>query len=102
MTENSEKRRSPRKTILSKCMVKRIFLKEQLFSTRIINYSANGLMIESDVPFHPGDAVSIHFSPEIQKETSCFSNACLGMVRWCAQQDGGYGVYGVGVELAMQ
>lgn len=99
----TEKRKSPRKAILSNCMVKRIFLKEQLFSSRIINYSTNGLMIESDVQFRPGDAVSIHFSPEIQKETSFFSDACLGMVRWCAQQDGLHGgLYGVGVELAVQ
>ena len=96
-----EKRKFPRKSILSDCMVKRIFLKEQLFSSRIINYSTNGLMIESDIPFRPGDAVSIHFSPEIQKEARFFFDVCLGMVRWCSQQDGFHGgIYGVGVELA--
>ena len=84
-------------------MVKRIFLKEPLFSTRIINYSVNGLMLESDVKFLPGDALTIHLSPEIQKETSFFSEICLGLVRWCAQQESGYGgTYGVGVELALQ
>jgi hypothetical protein len=98
-----EKRRSPRKAILSNCMVKRIFLKEPLFSTKVINYSVNGLMLESDVKFLPGDAITIHFSHEIQKETSFFSEICLGLVRWCVQQDGDYGgIYGVGVELAMQ
>ena len=103
MTERSEKRRSPRKAILSKCMVKRVFFKEQLFDSRIINYSINGLMLESDVEFRPGDALTIHFSPEIQRETSFFSDTCLGLVRWCAQQDGFHGgLYGVGVELAMQ
>jgi len=98
----NEKRKSPRKVILSNCMVKRIFLKEQLFKTRIINYSVNGLMIESGVKFRPGDAITIHFSPEMQKETSLFSEICLGMVRWCVKQDNFYGnSYDVGVELAM-
>jgi hypothetical protein len=83
-------------------MVKRIFLKEQLFSSKIINYSVNGLMLESDVKFRPGDALTIHFSPEIQKEKMFFPDTCLGIVRWCSSQDnfiGGY--YGVGVELSM-
>lgn len=102
MTDKSEKRRSPRKAILSKCMVKRIFLKEQLFPSRIINYSINGLMLETDIKFRPGDALTIHFSPEIQKETSFFSDTCLGLVRWCTPQDGFFGgLYGVGVELSM-
>jgi len=102
VTNSQEKRRSPRRAILSKCMVKRIFLKEKLFASRIINYSVNGLMLESDVQFRPGDALTIHFPPEIQKETSFFSDTCLGLVRWCAQQDGfSGGYYGVGVELSM-
>ena len=60
-------------------------------------------MLESDVKFLLGDALTIHFSPEIRKETGFFSDTCLGLVRWCAQQDGIHGgFYGVGVELAMQ
>jgi len=83
-------------------MVKRIFFKEQLINSRIVNYSVNGLMLESDVAFRPGDAVTIHFSPEIQKETSFFTDTRLGLVRWCTPQDGFYGgFYGVGVELAV-
>lgn len=97
-----EKRKSPRRAILSNCMVKRLFLKEQLFKTRVINYSVNGLMLESDVKFRPGDAVTIHFSSEIQKETKLFSDTCVGLVRWCSQQDGFFGgLYGIGVELSM-
>lgn len=99
----TEKRKSPRKAILSNCMVKRIFLKEQLFSARVVNYSVGGLMIESDVRFRPGDALTIHISKDLQKETSFFADTCLGLVRWCAQQDGFHGgFYGVGVELAIQ
>lgn len=98
----TEKRKSPRKAILSKCMIKRIFLKEQLFSARVVNYSVSGLMLESDVKFRPGDALTIHISKDMQKEARFFADTCLGLVRWCSQQDGFHGgFYGVGVELAM-
>lgn len=98
----NENRKSPRKATLSMCMVKRLFSKEQLNTSRIINYSDKGLMIESDVQFRPGDAITVHFSSEAQKETPFKSDSCVGMVRWCAQQDGSLGgYYGVGVELAL-
>jgi Tfp pilus assembly protein PilZ len=97
------KRKSERKATLAKCMVKRLFLREKLFSSRIINYSENGLMIETDVKFRAGDAVTIYFSSEAQKETHFNTNCCVGMVRWCAEQIGCLGgYYGVGVELAQQ
>jgi len=79
-------------------MIKRIFLKEQLFSARLVNYSVGGFMIESDVKFRPEEALTIHMSKDRQKETSFFSDTCLWLVRWCAQQDGFHGgFYGVGV-----
>ncbi len=97
------KRKSERKATLSKCMVKRLFFKEKLLSSRIINFSDSGLMLETDVKLQAGDAITIYFSPEAQKETQFNTNYCIGMVRWCAEQIGCIGgFYGVGVELAFQ
>ena len=99
----NDKRKSPRKSILYTCMVKRIFLNEKLIRSRIVNYSDNGVMLESDVNFRVGDAITIYFSTELQREIKSFSDACVGLVRWCSPQDGLHGgFYGVGVELAVQ
>lgn len=97
-----EKRKSPRKKIFYTCMVKRIFLKEKLIRSKVVNYSENGVMLESDVRFRVGDAITIYFSLEIQREIKSFSDASVGLVRWCTQLDGLQGgFYGVGVELAL-
>lgn len=64
----NDKRKSPRKAILYTCMVKRIFLKEKLIRSRVVNYSDNGVMLESDVNFRVGDAVTIYFSTEIKEK----------------------------------
>lgn len=97
-----EKRKSPRKTILSTCMVKRIFIKEQLIRSIIVNYSKNGVMLESDVLFRVGDAVTIYSSMEIKRKIKSNSDASVGLVRWCTKLDGLQGgFYGVGVELAL-
>lgn len=98
----TDKRRFPRKVILSNCMVKRIFLKEKLLSVRVVNYSISGLMIESDVKFRPGDAIAIHISKDMQKKASYLADICLGLVRWCSRKDGICGeFYGIGIELEM-
>jgi hypothetical protein len=78
-------------------------MKEQLFSSRLINYSEYGVLIELNLQLRAGDAIALYFSPEIQKEEKMFSEACVGMVRWCSEQDGVYsGFYSAGVELAVQ
>lgn len=97
----TEQRKSPRKATLSKCLIKHLFIKEPLLPSRIINYSVNGVMLETDRPYYPGDAINVYFSPEAKNETPFKADSCVGMVRWCAQQDGMFGgFYGVGVELA--
>ena len=70
----NDKRKSQRKAILYTCMVKRIFLKEKLIRSRIVNYSDNGVMLESDVNFRVGDAITIYFSTELQREIKSFSD----------------------------
>ena len=97
----NDKRKFERKSIFSECMVKRLFLKEKLFPSQIVNYSPNGLMLKADVEFQAGEAVTIYLSAEAQNETRLSSNYCVGMVRWCAEQIGNIGgCYGVGIELA--
>lgn len=97
-----EKRKSPRKTIFSTCMVKRIFIEEKLIRSVIVNYSKNGVMLESNVFFRAGDAITIYSSSEIQRKIKSNSDVSVGLVRWCAQLDGLQGgFYGVGVELAL-
>jgi len=96
-----DKRKFERKSILSECSVKRLFLKEKLFPSQIVNYSPNGLMLKADIEFQAGDAVTIYLSEEAQNQTHLSANYCVGMVRWCAEQIGNIGgFYGVGIELA--
>ena len=70
-------------------------------TSRIINYSDNGLMIELDCYLPPGDAIAVHFEAEAAEAEMYGSSTCIGMVRWCAKQECQFGaLYGVGVELA--
>lgn len=97
----AEKRKSMRKALLTRCLVDRLFVHEAPVHSRVINYSDNGLMLELDCQLPPGDAIAVQFPPDAV-ENSLFGGAvCVGMVRWCARQDGYFGaLYGVGVELA--
>lgn len=96
-----EKRRSPRKASLTRCSVDRLFSYDEPVPSRIINYSKNGLMIELDYSLPPGDALSVSFPPEAEETRVFGSSTFIGMVRWCAKQDGEFGaLYGVGVEYA--
>ena len=96
-----EKRRSPRKASLTRCLVDRLFVHDAPKHSRVVNYSETGLMLELDYQLPPGDAVAVQFSPEAEENAVFGSTICIGMVRWCAKQDGYFGAhYGVGVELA--
>lgn len=96
-----EKRKSPRKASLTRCRVDRMFSQDASVQSRVINYSDTGLMIELDHHLPPGDAVAVQFSPDDVEAKLYGSTTCIGMVRWCARQEGTFGgLYGVGVELA--
>jgi hypothetical protein len=96
-----EKRRFPRKASLTKCIVERLFSYDAPVPSRIINYSCTGLMIELDYCLPSGDALSVTISPKAEETHIFGSITCVGMVRWCAQQEGQLGdLYGVGLELA--
>lgn len=96
-----EKRRSQRRASLTRCRVDRLFSREKPFAARVINFSENGLMLEQDYPLRPGDPLTVLFEPDAPEVPILGSSTCIGMVRWCVQQEGNVGaLYGVGVELA--
>ena len=96
-----EKRKSPRKASLTRCVVDRLFSHDEPVPSRVINYSDHGLMIELDYPLPPGDAVAVQFPVDATEVSVYGGSTCIGMVRWCAPQDGLFdAMYGVGVELA--
>jgi len=96
-----DKRKSPRKASLTRCTVDCLFLRNNHLDSRVVNFSDDGLMLELDHPLKPGDAIKVHFSRDTQECIEYGKDCCIGMVRWCAQQNGKYSAsYGVGVELA--
>ena len=96
-----EKRKSSRKASLTRCSVDRLFTHGNPVPSRVINYSANGLMLELDYPLPPGDALAVMFESDAEEVAEFGCTRCIGMVRWCAPQQGEFGgMYGVGMELA--
>lgn len=96
-----EKRKSSRKASLTRCVVDRLFSHGAPMQSRVINYSDKGLMIELDDDFSPGDAVAVKFEEEAVESVVFGGSICVGMVRWCARQEGMFGaLYEAGVELA--
>ena len=97
----AEQRRSPRKASLERCSIELYASANGPFESRVVNYSTNGLMIEMDHPLTKGEPVKIRFRPETDNAQRIGESYCMGMVRWCAAQEGLYsGRYGVGVEMA--
>lgn len=96
-----EKRKSPRKASLTRCVVDRLFARNSPVPSRVINYSDHGLMIELDYQILPGESVAVRFSPEDVEAVTYGSSICIGMIRWCDKQEWHFGaLYGAGVELA--
>ena len=82
------KRRSPRKASLERCRVELYASAKGPFESRVVNYSDTGLMIEMDHPLTKGEPVKILFRPGDETARRIGENYCVGMVRWCAPQDG--------------
>lgn len=98
-----DSRKSPRRASLTRCTVEKCFSKDGQISSRTVNFSATGFMLELDYPLSPGDAIKIQFASDAEETGLYGACCCLGMVRWCKAQDGSCGgFYGVGVELARQ
>jgi len=98
-----DKRRSLRKVSLTKCTVERLFTNDDSLTSRVVNYSDNGLMLELDYYLQPGDAIKVRFPTDTPPAEEFPNASCIGMVRWCVRQEGSCcGMYGVGVELANQ
>ncbi|WP_084435453.1 PilZ domain-containing protein [Desulfomicrobium escambiense] len=98
-----EKRRYPRSAALLTCAVEKIFHNDKKVQSKVINQSQQGLRIESDYKFLPGDALKIVVYEDSFDIDATKQDYCIGMVRWCARQDGCCGgLYGIGVELAVR
>jgi len=96
-----EKRRSPRKPALAGCAVDHLFSSREPVTSRVINYSDNGLLLELDHSLSPGDAVAVKLFPDTPVNAVHGIPVCVGMVRWCARQEGSFGaLFNAGVELA--
>jgi len=96
-----DKRRSPRKASLERCSIALYASDGGPFESRVVNYSTNGLMIETDRPLTKGEPVKVRFRPGTENAQRIGETYCVGMVRWCAPQEGLYsGGYGVGLEMA--
>ena len=97
----NNKRRYPRKASLERCSIELYASDDGPYDSRVVNYSVCGLMIEMDHPLIKGEPVKIRFRPETENAQRIGETYCIGMVRWCAPQEGLYsGMYGVGVEMA--
>lgn len=97
----SDKRKWPRKASLAPCRVELFSMQENPRSSRVVNYSLGGLMLELDNPLVTGEPVKISFSHSTTQEQADRHSYCLGVVRWCARQEGGYSaMYGIGVEMS--
>jgi len=98
-----DKRRSPRRASLTRCVVEKCFSRNGEIPSRSVNFSATGFMLEMDYPLSPGDAIKVQFASGADEVLAFGKSCCLGMVRWCKPQDGSCGgFYGVGVELLNQ
>jgi hypothetical protein len=96
-----DKRRFPRKASLERCSVELYASDRGPFPSRVVNYSDQGFMIEMDHPLTKGEPVKIRFRPGAENAQRLGENYCVGMVRWCAPQDGLFSSrYGVGLEMA--
>lgn len=96
-----DKRKSPRKASLTRCVVDRIFAHKASIPSRVINYSDHGMMLELDYQLFPGEAVAVKFSSDAVEVAAYGCTTCIGMIRWCDRQEGRFGAfYGAGVELA--
>jgi len=95
------KRKSPRRASLERCRVELYASSRGAFESRVVNYSDTGLMIETDHPLTRGEPVKILFRPGDESARRIGEAYCVGMVRWCAPQEGLFsGRYGVGLEMA--
>ncbi|MBU4523810.1 MAG: PilZ domain-containing protein [Desulfomicrobium sp.] len=95
------KRKSPRKASLEQCSVELYASARGPYPSRVVNYSDRGLMIEMDHPLTAGEPVKILFRPGAENAQRLGESYCVGMVRWCAPQEGLFsGRYGVGLEMA--
>jgi len=98
-----DSRKSPRRASLTRCTVEKCFSQDGKIPSRTINFSATGFMLEMDYPLSPGETIKVQFAPDAEETGLYGKSLCLGMVRWCAPQNGSCcGFYGVGVELASQ
>jgi len=94
------KRKSRRLATLSPCQVRAVFSQETYTPLRIINHSKGGIMLELDESLVPGEYVDIRFTPDAREATGYWMTSCVGLVKWCARQEGCYGGrFGVGLEL---
>jgi hypothetical protein len=96
-----DKRRSPRRASLNRCVVERCFSKNEKIPSRSVNFSETGFMLGMDYPVKLGDVIKVQFSKDADETQMYGKSVCVGIVRWCKPQDGSCcGLYGVGVELA--
>ena len=96
----TEKRSAPRKASLEPCSIELYAGGKGPFPSRVVNYSEGGLMVELDHPLTKGEPVKIRFRPGLENAQRLGETHCVGMVRWCAPQEGLYsGRYGVGVQM---
>lgn len=96
-----DQRKFPRKASLEPCSIELYASANGPYYSRVVNFSAGGLLIEMDQPLTKGQPVKIRFRPETENAQRIGETYCMGMVRWCAPQQGLYsGRYGVGLEMA--
>lgn len=96
----TEKRKAPRKASLEPCSIELYAADKGPLPSRVVNYSTGGLMIELDQPLTKGEPIKIRFRPELENAQRLGETYCVGMVRWCAAQEGLYsGMYGAGIQM---
>lgn len=95
-----EKRKWPRIACLERCNVHPCKGAIPPRSSRILNYSFNGLMLEMDAPLRLGEPVNVRFleCPSIN-DLTCVEKR-VGTVRWCSGSPQRFsGCYELGIEM---
>jgi len=94
------KRKWPRIACLERCNVQPTDRDNQMRPARILNYSATGVMLETDIALAVEELVKIHLVDEPDDDLLRGIEKRVGKVCWCSMHaDSFSGMFLVGIEI---
>jgi hypothetical protein len=97
-TETIEKRRSPRFDHASQVRIK-VPQSEKLHNAMMVNYSKDGIYIESDSQLNCGTQVKIGIKNSPYAGSPDTVEYFRGIILWCQELDNSFYQFGYGVQL---